>query len=1147
MSAMRIPPVRVILLLGLILASPISTNAAALDLLLTQVRAAHAPALSWEHPADPFTGPSLAQLEASADYALSRLQADGFFSDIDTSSIDVWGRDVQAHAARLFTLARAFHTVGQSHHANPATLNAFLSAASALEGLLYDGMPKPGNWWNWEIGLPLEYGPALLLMQDSLDGGFLNEAISTLRYLIKDEPSPWSRTGQNLIWVSFTRLYLGLLTGDTTLLDWARDQIATTCVITTGEGIQPDFSFHQHGPSLQTGAYGAGLAQDIGVYAIYTRGTPWALSNEQVQVWLDYLTEGSRWAIFRNYYDPSTRGRGIVRADTSGHDSALRALLYGSSLESDPGLALAGSALHTLETWSKPLLPGDVALASDLIGGNAGPAGPTGVRMYPRSDYIIQRGQDWFLSVKMLSDRTLAAERYNDEGKQSRHLSSGVHWLLLEGDEWDNSGVRASLDWARPPGATTEIGLDLSRGYPNNQCYGLRSFVGGLADDGFGLAAMDWKARDDGGDSDLVAKKSWFFWPDGMVAVGSGIKGNKGWPVQTTALQWPMSAVDEPVLINGISLTLPEWEQSFSGPLWITADSVSYHIPESHEVTVDRQGQAGRFIDITREGTAVQSNDFLNIRFNHGTNPLGSAYAYAVMPRQYRTFGNPPFSILRQDEAIHAVRFDESGTRAVVFWQPGLVGPYFTTTPMMLLEQQIDGLTRRITVTDPTQESNTVELWIAGEVTLPNEYPGIESIHAASDGLPLRKLHIDVADGLPTPFELELTEAADFASIPPVLYAIQPVQDESGSSLELSFTRPVDPAFIKNPACLEISPYARIHSISISEDGRTAHLGVEGLLEGTDYRLIVHGLPAQGEPAHADWHWQRFQTGLVHATHSVETDGDTFVRDGSYADQNFGDQSILTVKNDGVGYWRDSFLKFDLTSLGEPVQSAFLFLHANSSGGLSGMQHQAFRSDGDWGEGSLTWNSAPTPGSLLASFEAPLAGEAVLVELTDAVNAAAGQRLALQIRAMQNYGPDGWLHYASRESTDVTIRPRLLLNTAQTRFGRWISALVPQSEIGELDDPDGDGLVNKLEFALGLNPARFDGSPFAWEATSSATISLFVPTGYSTEPPMTVERSHDLLEWTPLPLTTPVIRKGITVLRYEFDQPGSEFIRVRLD
>lgn len=1132
----------------ILLPSALHAQPEALDRFRHQVKAALAPTLAWDDPGDPFTDPALAHLEASADHALSRLQPDGLFRDIDTGTIDVWARDVQSHAERLQTLARAYRTPGQAHFGHSDTLAAFLRATAALEDILYDGMPKPGNWWNWEIGLPLAYGPALFLMQDKLDPAFLSEAIATLRYMIKDEPSPWSRTGQNLIWVSFTRLYLGLLTDDTTLLDWAAGQIASTCVVTTGEGIQPDYSFHQHGPSLQTGAYGAGMAQDIGVYANYARNTPWALTEDQLPVWLDYLREGSRWSIFRNYYDPSTRGRGIVRSDTSGHDSAVRALLYGARLETDPQRPLRASALHTLETWSKPLLPGDVAIAAELIKGNPASAGPVGLRMYPRSDYIVQRGGDWFLSVKMLSDRTLAAERYNDEGKQSRHLSSGVHWLMLEGDEWDQNGVRASLDWARLPGATTEIGLDLAKAYPNGQCYGRRSFVGGMADNGFGVAAMDWKAREEDGDSDLVARKSWFFWPDGMVAVGSGITGRQGWPVQTTAAQWPMSDKNTPVALNGTVTAATEWEQNLSGPLWVTADDISYHVPAGQHVTVHRQSQSGRFIDITRDGSTAHTNDFLNIRFDHGTNPVDAQYAYAILPRQEQTPGTPPYAILQQNQSLHAVRFQESGTLAAAFWEPGFTGPYLSTSPVLLLEHKQEPTTRHLQVTDPTQAAETVELLVAGEVSLSRSRDGVELIPTASAGMPLQRIRIDVADGLPTDFGLSVSTTTDFTTLPPVLYDIETRRTESGSFLELTFTRPVDEGFIKDPTCLEIFPHVRIVDVVAAEDKRSVSLQVAGLLPEIPYRLLVHGLPAAGETAHSEMHWQPFQTDLPSIREALAVAADAFVRDGTYGDENFGDHPILTVKKDGTGYWRDSFLKLDLTPLTEPVDSAFLALHVAASGGLGGMQHHVYQTGEDWAEAGLTWNATPPLANFLTTFEAPLPGESVLVDLTDAVNASRGQMLSLRLRAAQNYGPEGWLHYSSRESTDAARRPHLLLNTANTPFAQWISALVADPHTGKRDDPDGDGLPNKLEYALGLDPAVANTAFASIKTSDTPTgITLLIPSGYPTEPPLQIETSTDLINWQPAPSADSTIENGKAVLPYQSTQSGPFFLRASTD
>ena len=70
--------------------------------------------------------------------------------------------------------------------------------------------------------------------------------------------------GENRIWVAMNHLYLAVLTDDRRRAEVVRDAFVAECQVQEGEGIKEDYSFHQHGPLLYTGGYGAGLLRGRG-------------------------------------------------------------------------------------------------------------------------------------------------------------------------------------------------------------------------------------------------------------------------------------------------------------------------------------------------------------------------------------------------------------------------------------------------------------------------------------------------------------------------------------------------------------------------------------------------------------------------------------------------------------------------------------------------------------------------------------------------------------------------------------------------------------------------------------------------------------------------------------------------------------------
>lgn len=139
---------------------------------------------------------------------------------------------------------------------------------------------------------------------------------------------------------------------------------------------------------------------------------------------------------------------------------------------------------------------------------------------------------------------------------------------------------------------------------------------------------------------------------------------------------------------------------------------------------------------------------------------------------------------------------------------------------------------------------------------------------------------------------------------------------------------------------------------------------------------------------------------------------DAYVRAGSYASQNFGSDSLLTVKrlsNDSSStYNRCSYLKFDLTTVTTAPRSATLALTVDPGSNPTSQSEMVkvySVSDTSWTEGGLTWNNAPglnrttfaSTGTLVTSKSVPLTPGTATFDLTAFVAAHLGQVVTLQL------------------------------------------------------------------------------------------------------------------------------------------------------
>ena len=234
------------------------------------------------------TAPYLAPPNAkSVTNWIESMQQDGTWTDIeyDNKGRSAWA--VPAHLSRVTCLARAYCTPKSTLHDDPEVLAAALKGLDAW--LRLD--PQNPNWWWNQIGAPKSLLPIMLLLDDELSEAQREGGLKFLRR------AQISMTGQNLVWVTEITAGRGLLENDADLVAKAYSRIADEIRVGTSEGIQPDFSFHQHGPCLYSHGYGASFIVDCARIAVRVDGTTMAFPNEKIELLSHLILDGTQWMI----------------------------------------------------------------------------------------------------------------------------------------------------------------------------------------------------------------------------------------------------------------------------------------------------------------------------------------------------------------------------------------------------------------------------------------------------------------------------------------------------------------------------------------------------------------------------------------------------------------------------------------------------------------------------------------------------------------------------------------------------------------------------------------------------------------------------------------------------------------------------------
>ena len=628
---------------------------------------------------------------------LSSLQADGHWADIEYQDPAMARWHPAEHLSRLGEMASAYtHPSSPTYH-----------SAAMLEGVerglryWYRGHFLSNNWWTNTIGQPLSLTRILVPLEDALPADLLRTGLNY--YYCPTEVDPRRTTGQNLVWYSQQQLIRGALTRSAEDVAAASAAMQREIRTTTGEGIQPDFSFHQHGPQLYNGGYGQDFIIDASRYATLLAGTRFAFAPEKLSLLADYLLQGT--------------GR-MVRGKLLDYSAAGRALTRKNAGEGAVPLMAACDQLAALV----PQRAAELIALKKHIEGSGAPYSYLGNRYFWSSDFMTHEREGFYISVKMVSNRTVGTETSNGENLKACWLPFGLTWIVRRGDEYKN--IFPVLDWGRLPGVTSAHMATANV----KRLTQPESFVGGVSDGTFGAAAMAFNQMSTDG------RKSWFFFDIEMVALSAGISSSRGEPVNTTLNQ---TLLRGPVLVDGHPL--PEGEARLPRASWVLHDGVGYAFPEPTAINVKAGPQTGdwKSINLQYSNEPVIEPVF-SLWIDHGVHPQGASYAYAVLPgtdpeQLAEWVAHPPVRILANTPAQQAVINDQLGVAEIVFHSPGsaTLGEGFvvkTDRPCLLLMVR-QGEATRIALSSPGGEDATVHVIVTTPQTeqrLTFELPGGE-------------------------------------------------------------------------------------------------------------------------------------------------------------------------------------------------------------------------------------------------------------------------------------------------------------------------------------------------------------------------------------------------------------------------------------
>ena len=556
-----------------------------------------------------------------------RYKPGGYWQDINYNDSNPAQWAPGRHWERLFELTYLYRQKNSPYYQNK---QLFDEIKNGIAFWLKTRPVSSNYWWN-SIGIPLAMGKVLVLLEKDLPPAMLADAVVLMNLGVKPNYYDYHgvATGQNLLWLAYVHLYTSCLSSDEVGIKRAFGAVSNEICVSEAEGIQPDYSFHQHGPQLYSFGYGREFTRSAAQFAYLAQGTSCQFTKEKAAVISHYILDGQQWMTRNGFLEYTAMGREISRGPV-GKSSILGGIELMRKIDTSRQ-AEYDAMYQQLKTGKRdnPLL---------------------GNRYFYRSDLMVNQRKSYYFSVKGTSDRIIGSESGNGENLRGVYQGAGTYYLVKRGNEYE--GVFPLWNWRQVPGSLCEqdtTTLPLFNWGSGTK--GVTSFVYGVSDGLYGCFAYDYQKEH------VIAKRAWFCFDREIICMAAGIHFSSTNDLNQNINQC-FSSGD--IFVNGKVLTEPLVNGRTINRVY--QDSVAYILtPSSYEVALQNSVKKGSWREINQSGSAnIVTGKVFSLNINLGKKVNNGSLSYAIVPgitkldaEKYRLGDH--VTILRNDDKIQAV------------------------------------------------------------------------------------------------------------------------------------------------------------------------------------------------------------------------------------------------------------------------------------------------------------------------------------------------------------------------------------------------------------------------------------------------------------------------------------------------------------
>ena len=639
------------------------------------------------------------------------------------------GDMINSAYSQLRSMAIAYCTNGSSLQGNNALLTDIISAIDWMYTKYYnENISQDGNWWYWEIGIPLSLNDITVLLYDNLTETQITNYMNAVN---KFAPTPaytkatnMVMNGTNLIWKCNVIAVRGIIIKDGEKVAMGRDGLSEPLKpVTTGDGFYADGSFVMHTKFAYTGGYGISYMSNISNLMYVLSGSTYEVTDPNKQNVFKWVYDSFEPLIYKGAMMDMVRGRELSRIyrddRTAGHET-MSAIIRLSQIASPEDAAAYKSMIkYWLETDLNGFYTDATVEMADRANAilNDTSITPRGelikYKQFTGMDRVVQLRPGFGFGISMFSSRIYNFENANNENQSAWHTGDGMTYLYNSDLSQFSDAFWPTVNSYRLPGTTV-----LQNSQQTGQKINSMDWVGGTdIQETYGVTGMNLQPYQ----KNLTAKKSWFMFDDEIVALGSDIDSTDGIPVETVVENRMLnSSGDNALTVDGTSKTTElGWSETMPGTGWIhlagnnPGSDIGYYFPDKANVEGVREARTGAYSDIDKRAgasTTEYTRNYLNLWLDHGINPSNAGYSYVLLPNksssQVGSYAqNPDIEILKNDENVQAVKEKELNIIGANFWNDTseTAGIITSNKKASVMTREETGKNVEVSVSDPTQ------------------------------------------------------------------------------------------------------------------------------------------------------------------------------------------------------------------------------------------------------------------------------------------------------------------------------------------------------------------------------------------------------------------------------------------------------------